>query len=219
MSQPNWSSIDEYITSTLLPDDAVLEAALETSRKADLPDIQISPAQGMLLRILAETCGATRILEIGTLGGYSTIWLARALPASGQLVTLEADPRHAAVAEENIARAQLAAIVDVRVGAALETLPTLPDDAPFDFVFIDADKASIPEYLTWALDLARPGALIVIDNVVRAGRLLEEASDDASVLGVRRLHEMLSRERRVRATTIQTVGAKGHDGLTIARVL
>jgi len=221
MSQELWSAVDGYINGKLLTPDATLDAALADSAAAGLPQIAVAPNQGKLLHLLARIAGARSILEIGTLGGYSTIWLARALPAGGRLVTLEYDPKRAAVAQANIARAGVADRVEVRVGAALETLPVLAAEArpPFDLVFVDADKPSIPEYFTWALRLTRPGSVIVFDNTVRDGALADPATTDANVIGVRRLHDMLSAEPRVSATTLQTVGSKGYDGLTIGLVV
>jgi predicted O-methyltransferase YrrM len=212
--QEIWSAVDGYITGTLVPSDPALDAALETAAAAGLPAINVAPNQGKLLHLLARLKGARRILEIGTLGGYSTIWLARALPAGGRLITLEVDPKHAEVAAGNIGRAGLADVVEVRLGPALETLPNL--EGPFDMVFIDADKPSNADYFAWALRLTEPGGLIVIDNVVRGGAVVEAGSRDANVAGVRRLNEMIAAEPRVSATTIQTVGVKGYDGLTIA---
>jgi predicted O-methyltransferase YrrM len=210
-----WSAVDAYLVETLQGEDPVLEAALADSAAAGLPAINVAPNQGKLLQLLAQIQGARRILEIGTLGGYSTIWLARALPADGRLITLEYAPRHAEVARRNLARAGLADRVEVKVGAAVETLPTL--EGPFDFVFIDADKANYPAYFAGALKLARPGAVIVADNVVRRGKVIAP-DGDADALGVRRMHELIAAEPRVSATAIQTVGAKGWDGFTLVRV-
>jgi predicted O-methyltransferase YrrM len=213
-----WSQVDQYFTDALIPVDPALEGALEASAAAGLPGINVAPNQGKLLHLLARIHGARSILEVGTLGGYSTIWLARALPEGGRLVTLEADPKHAEVASSNIAAAGLADRVDVRVGPALDTLPKLDAEGagPFDFIFIDADKPSNPDYFTWALKLSRPGSVVVIDNVVRGGRVIEADSESADVQGVRKLHELLKAEPRVTATAVQTVGSKGWDGLTIA---
>ena len=215
-----WVAVDRYIAETLIGHDAALDAASGASDAAGLPQIAVAPNQGKLLHMLALVRGARRILEIGTLGGYSTIWLARALPAGGRLITLEADDKHARVARENIDRAGLGAAVDVRLGPALETLPRLVAEraGPFDLTFIDADKPNIPAYFEWALKLAAPGALIIVDNVIRDGAVADASSTDASVVGVRRLNERLRDDPRVTATTIQTVGAKGYDGLTIALV-
>lgn len=221
MNQEQWSAVDRYFTDALVPAYPVLEAALQASTAAGLPAINVSPPQGKLLHLLARIHDARRILEIGTLGGYSTIWLARALPAGGKLVSLELDPKHAEVARGNLARAGLASIAEVRLGPALETLPKLAAEgsAPFDLVFVDADKANIPAYFTWALQLTRPGAVIIVDNVVRAGAVANAASADPSVQGVRKLNAMLAAETRVSATSIQTVGAKGYDGFTLALVV
>jgi len=221
VNQDQWTAVDRYVIEMLVPPDAALEAALEASDAAGLPRIAVAPNQGKLLQLLARARGARRILEIGTLGGYSTIWLARALPPGGRLITLEVEPKHAEVARANIARAGLASVVDVRLGAALETLPRLAAEraGPFDLTFIDADKANIPSYFEWALKLAAPGGLIVVDNVIRDGAVVDEASTDPSVKGVRRLNELLRAEPRVSATTIQTVGARGYDGFTLAMLV
>ncbi len=221
MSQEQWTAVDGYLADLLVPPDAALEAALRDSDAAGLPAIQVSPVQGKLLMVLARSVGARRILEIGTLGGYSTIWLARALPADGRLITLEAMPLHAKVAQANLARAGLAQLVEIRLGKAAETLPKIASDGggPFDVIFIDADKASYPEYLTWSLRLARPGTLIVADNVIRKGAVLDAASPDPDVQGMRRFMDMLAAEPRLRATALQTVGSKGYDGLAFAVVI
>lgn len=221
MTEQLWTEVDRYITDRLAPSDPVLEAALAASAAAGLPEIQVAPNQGKLLGLLAQLLGAQTILEIGTLGGYSTIWLARALPADGRLVTLEAVPRHAEVARANLAAAGLAEVVEVIVGPALDTLPRLAAGrrGPFDLIFIDADKANNPEYVTWALDLARVGTVIIVDNVVRKGAILDAASEDPDVQGTRRLYDLLGAHPRLSATAIQTVGSKGHDGLAIAVVL
>lgn len=220
MTDERWSAVDRYITDLLLPGDPALDAALAASDAAGLPQISVTPNQGKLLHLLARMQGARTILEIGTLGGYSTIWLARALPPSGRLVTLEADPKHAEVARANIARAGLAEIVEVRVGKALDLLPRLAAEGfpPFDLAFVDADKPSNPEYFAWTLRLSRPGSVIIFDNVVRSGAVADAASEDPSVVGVRRLYEALAAEPRVTATAVQTVGSKGYDGLAIAYV-
>jgi predicted O-methyltransferase YrrM len=220
MTQKRWTEVDRYLTDLLVMPDSALTAALETSTAAGLPAISITACQGKLLQLLAEVCGARHILELGTLGGYSTIWLARALPPDGRLITLEFDPRHAEVARENIARAGFAKVVELRVGRALDTLPQLAAEGrgPFDLIFIDADKPTYPEYFQWAVRLSRRGSLIVIDNVVRKGAITDADSNDPNVQGVRRLNELIAAERRVEATTIQTVGSKGYDGLTFARV-
>jgi predicted O-methyltransferase YrrM len=221
MSQETWSAVDEFVGETLAPHDEALQAALDAAEAAGLPPIQVSPPQGKLLALLAEIQGARTVLEFGTLGGYSTIQLARALPAGGRVITLEANPEYAAVARGSIERAGLAEVVDLRVGPALETLPALEDEGvgPFDLTFIDADKVNTPNYFAWALDHSRPGSLIVADNVVRDGSLAETDSDDPATLAQRQLHRTLATEPRVTATTIQTVGGKGYDGFTLARVV
>jgi len=221
MSQNQWTSVDAYINALLVPSDPALDAALASSTAAGLPAINVAPNQGKLLHLLARIHGARSVLEIGTLGGYSTIWLARALPPGGKVVTLEADPKHAEVARANLARADLAAVVEVRVGPALDTLPQIAREGrgPFDLFFIDADKANIPHYFQWALDLSRPGSVIVVDNVVRGGAVLDASSTDPNVQGVRRFNDLAAAERRVSATAIQTVGSKGYDGFAIALVL
>jgi predicted O-methyltransferase YrrM len=224
MSQEQWTAVDSFITDRLVPHDPVLDAALRACAAAGLPPIAVSPPQGKLLHLLARVLGARTILELGTLGGYSTIWLARALAPGGRLVTLEADARYAEVALANIAHAGLADIVELRIGPALDTLPELAAERPdpFDLIFIDADKKSTPEYFRWALKLSRQGSLIVTDNVVRDGALIDPDSEDRGVQGMRRFHEMLAEDpavgRRVSATTIQTVGSKGYDGFTLALV-
>ena len=209
-----WTKVDQYFGDAQARHDAALTAALASSVAAGLPEIQVSQNQGKFLHVLATALGATRILEIGTLGGYSTIWMARALPPGGILVTLEYEPKHAEVARANIARAGLADVVEIRVGAALDTLPQLDARRPFDLIFIDADKPNIPNYFTWALKLARVGTVIIVDNVVRKGTVIDAASDDANVQGVRRFIELVSRESRVTAATLQTVSSKGYDGFT-----
>ena len=220
MNQQTWTAVDRYVDDLLVGHDAALEAALQASAKAGLPAINVAPSQGKLLNLLARVLGARAILEIGTLAGYSTIWLARALPADGRLVTLEIDATHAEVARANIAHAGLSQRVQLRLGPALDTLAQLAAEraGPFDLSFIDADKPNIPAYFKWALQLSRPGSLIVVDNVVRDGAVIEAASLDASVQGVRRLNELMASEPRVSATTIQTVGAKGYDGFALALV-
>jgi len=220
MTQDIWTAVDDYITSSVVGHDPVLEGALERSAAAGLPAISVSPPQGKLLFLLARVMRARRILELGTLGGYSTIWLARALPRGGRVVTLELEPAHAAVAADNVRRANLARRVDIRVGPALETLDQLIAQAvkPFDLIFIDADKPRIPDYYERALALSRPGSMIIVDNVVRDGQLANASSDDANVLGVQRFHELLAHDERVSATTIQTVGTKGYDGFTVSVV-
>jgi len=220
MTKDKWSAVDEYVAGLLSPHDTTLEAALSASKAAGLPAIQVSPPQGKLLYLLARSIGARTILEFGTLGAYSTIWLGRALPEGGRLVILEADSGYAGVARESIARANLEDLVDLRVGLALDVLPELHAEggSPFDFTFIDADKENSPAYFAWALEHSRPGALIVADNVVRDGSLADHKSDDPKVRAQRSLHEMVAAENRVSATTIQTVGDKGYDGFMIVLV-
>jgi predicted O-methyltransferase YrrM len=221
MTQGLWTEVDHYFTDALVARDPALEAALAASDAAGLPAISVAPNEGKLLYLLARLRGARRILEIGTLGGYSTIWLARALPDGGKLITLEYDPRHAEVARANIATAGLADRVEVRVGRALDTLPELArgKPGPFDLTFIDADKRNNAEYFRWALRLSTVGSLIIVDNVVRDGRVVDGASNDANVQGTRRLIEVLAAEPRVSATAVQTVGAKGYDGFALALVV
>jgi predicted O-methyltransferase YrrM len=213
-----WAAVDAYISETLVQNDEALDAALRASDAAGLPQISVTPNQGKLLHLLARIRGARNILEVGTLGGYSTIWLARALPPNGKLVTIEADATHADVALANISRAGLADRIELRRGLALEVLPILASEGkgPFDLVFIDADKPNIPQYFEWAMTLTRQGSVIIVDNVVRDGAIIDDSSDDPSVLGVRRLNAMLAQDKHVTATTIQTVGSKGYDGFTIA---
>lgn len=220
MDRETFSAVDAFIGATLVEHDEALQAALDAAEAAGLPQIQVSPPQGKLLQILARLVGAQTVLEFGTLGGYSTIWMARALPPGGRLITLEADPDYAAVAQTNFDRADLVDLVEMRIGPALETLPALEEErvGPFDFTFIDADKVNSPHYFAWALDHSRPGGVIVADNVVRNGALAEPNSGDEKVEAQRHLHEMLAEEPRVVATTIQTVGSKGYDGFTIALV-
>ena len=218
-TKDQWTEVDRYLANLLIPADPALDAALQASAAAGLPSIQVSPTQGKLLHLLAMSLGARKILELGTLGGYSTIWMARALPAGGRLITLEADAKHAEVARANIARAGLANVVDLRLGRAQETLPKLAGEAPFDLIFIDADKTGYPEYFQWAVKLSRRGSVIIADNVVRKGEIVDAASDDANVQGARRFYEMVAREPRVSATAIQTVGSKGYDGFAMAVVL
>lgn len=220
MADPLWTSVDEFVSSLFLPEDPALDGAVEASEAAGLPAIAVSPAQGKLLYVLALAMQARRILEIGTLGAYSTIWLARALPPEGRLVTLELEPTHADVARANLARAGLGTQVEVRLGPALETLPHLVEEGagPFDLVFIDADKPGYPRYWPWALRLSRPGTLIVADNVVREGAVADAGSADANVQGVRRYLECVASEPGVTGTVLQTVGVKGYDGLSLAVV-
>ncbi len=217
MTTETWTAVDDYITGLLLPTDPILDAAQEASRAAGLPPISVSAAQGKFLHLLARIQGARRILEIGTLAGYSTIWLARALPAGGRLITLEFDPKHAGVAQANLARAGLSHMVDVRVGRAIDALPSLAGDAPFDLIFIDADKPSTTDYFKWSLKLSRKGSVIVVDNVVRAGGLVDPSADE-DARGMRTFVAALAAEPRVSATAIQTVGIKGYDGFAIAVV-
>jgi predicted O-methyltransferase YrrM len=220
LTEEGWAEVDRYITDLLVPPDADMDAAISDSVAAGLPSINVTPNQGKLLHLLARLQGARKILEIGTLGGYSSIWLGRALPAGGQLVTLEIEPKHAEVARANIARAGLAKVVEVRLGRALDTLQRLAAEGrgPFDLIFIDADKQSIPDYFAWALKLSHSGSLIIVDNVVRDGAVVDASSKDPSVQGVRRFNELLAAESRVIATEIQTVGSKGHDGFAFALV-
>ena len=213
-----WTAVDEYIADSLVPADQALEATLEASEKAGLPAINVAPTQGKLLMLLAQAISAQRILEIGTLGGYSTIWLARGLAPGGRLITLEANEDYAEVARANVARAGMADSVEVRVGRAQDTLPGLRAEAPFDLIFIDADKPGTPGYFQWAVRLARRGSLIIVDNVVREGAVLEAESGDASVTAMRRFFELAATDPRVSGTAIQTVGAKGHDGLAVLLV-
>jgi predicted O-methyltransferase YrrM len=217
MRQETWDAVDSYINELFVSPDEDLDSALEASAAAGLPPIQVSPNQGKLLYLIAKAQRATRILEIGTLGGYSTIWLARAVAPSGRVITLEIDERYAEVARANLARAGLADVAEVRVGRALEELPLL--EGPFDLIFIDADKSGYPDYLVKSLDLSRPGTLIVADNVVRDGSILDASSDDPNVRGVRRFNELLAAEPRVSATAIQMVGTKGYDGFAVALVV
>ncbi|MER5898614.1 O-methyltransferase [Streptomyces mirabilis] len=216
-----WNEVDDYFATLLAPADETLTAALRDSDAAGLPQIAVAPNQGKLLQLLAEIQGARRVLEIGTLGGYSTIWLGRALPADGRLITFEYDATHAEVARRNLARAGLDKIAEVRVGPALESLPKLAEEnpEPFDFVFIDADKVNNPHYVEWALKLTRPGSLIVVDNVVRSGRVTEAGSAEPSVRGTRAALELIAAHPKLSGTAIQTVGSKGYDGFALARVL
>jgi len=220
MTQDVWTAVDKYVTDLLVPSDPALEAALQASDAAGLPSIQVSPVQGKLLHLLARACGARQVLEIGTLGGYSTIWLARALPAGGRVITLEADPKHAEVARANFARTGVASMIDLRLGPALETLPKLDAEGrgPFDLIFIDANKSDMPEYFDWALKLSHAGSIIIADNVIRQGGVLDASSSDVDIQGVRRFNERLAAEHRVSATEIQTVGSKGYDGFAFVLV-
>ena len=220
MSQEKWTAVDTYINSLVVGPDPALDAALAASVAAGLPPINVTPAQGKLLHLLARVQGARRILEIGTLAGYSTIWLARALPAGGRVITLESNPAHADLARANFARAGLDDRIEVRLGKALETLPRLAEEGerPFDFTFIDADRVNLTEYFGWALKLSRAGSLIIVDNVVRKGGVIDATSDDPNITGVRRFAARLAAETGVSATMVQTVGAKGYDGFAIALV-
>jgi predicted O-methyltransferase YrrM len=216
-----WTAVDQYINEMLIPSDPALEGALRTTAEAGLPQIQVSPAQGKLLHILVRSLAARRILEIGTLGGYSTIWMARALSPGGHVLTLEAEAKHAEVARSNFASAGLTDRIEVRLGSALDTLPRLAAEGrgPFDFIFIDANKSTITEYFDWALRLSRPGSVILVDNVIRDGEVIDADSDDPDVQGVRRFNVRLAQESHVSATEIQTVGSKGYDGFAMAVVL
>ena len=221
MTQELWSAVDRYINDLFEPPDAALTAALQASSAANLRPINVSPNQGHFLQLLARALGARNILEIGTLGGYSTIWLARALPAGGRLITLEAEPKHAEIARANIARAGLAGVVELRLGRAIESLPKLAAEGrgPFDFIFIDADKPSYVDYFAWALKLSRRGTVIIGDNVIRKGAVADPSSEDELVQGVRRFNAAVAAEPRVMATAMQTVGSKGYDGFTMALVV
>lgn len=217
MAEKDWRSVDDYIVTQLVGSDGALEDALDANVRAGLPAIDVSAAQGKMLHLFARMCGATRILEIGTLGGYSTIWLARALPEGGRVVTLEIDPHHAAVAAGNLERAKVAERVTVRVGPALDTLRDMleSEEPPFDFVFLDADKESNADYLRAAVALSRPGTVIVVDNVIRDGGVLDGDSEDPRIVGTRRLFEAIAAEPRLDATAVQTVGAKKWDGFAL----
>ncbi len=221
MSQEQWTSVDHYFDSLFAPTDEVLSMALQATSAAGIPAINVSPSQGKLLHLLARMHNVRSILEIGTLGGYSTIWLARALPADGRLISLEINPAHAAVAHANIARAGLAAHIEVRVGKAIESLPQIDREGvgPFDLVFIDADKVSTPDYLTWAFRLTKPGSLIIIDNVVRNGAVADPTTTDPNVQGVQKALAMLEADKRVISAATQTVGSKGYDGFAMALVI
>jgi predicted O-methyltransferase YrrM len=222
MTQEQWTTVDRYVTDLLAPADEILTATLAASEAGGLPAINVAPNQGKLLQLLAQIQGARTVLEIGTLGGYSTIWLARALPAAGRLISLEYNPAHAEVARANIARAGLDSIAEVRTGAALDILPKLaaePGAGPFDLVFIDADKQNNARYVEWALRLTRPGSLIIVDNAVRGGAVIDAGSTDPAVVGTREMYELVAREPRLSATAVQTVGTKGYDGFLLARVI
>jgi predicted O-methyltransferase YrrM len=221
MPQEQWTAVDDYLTDCLALSDPALDAALASNAAAGLPSIDVSPCQGKMLQLLAQLRGAHRILEIGTLGGYSTICFARALPEGGRLVTLEVDPKHAEVARSNVARAGFAGVVEIRIGPAAETLARMKDEGvePFDLIFIDADKPNNPTYLAWALRFSRVGSLIICDNVVREGAVADADSPDPRVQGARRFFEMLAAEPRLSATALQTVGIKGYDGFAMALVI
>jgi predicted O-methyltransferase YrrM len=219
--EDRWTAVDRYFADALLPPDPLLEAALTASSAGGLPEINVAPNQGALLQILARSVGAKRILEVGTLGGYSTIWLARALPKGGKLITLEVDKKHADVARANFERAGLGGVIELRLGRGIDLLPKIAAEkaGPFDLTFIDADKPGNADYFDWALKLSRPGSLIIVDNVVRGGDVADAKSRDSSVRGVHRLVERIAGEKRVMTTVIQTVGVKGYDGLSISLVL
>lgn len=220
MSKETWAAVEHYYGGILAPDDAALEHALQSSEAAGMPRIQVSALQGKLLYLLARMVSARNILEIGTLGGYSTIWMARALPDDGRLITLEANEKHAEVARENFARAGVAGQIELRLGKAQETLPQIAAEGrgPFDLIFIDANRSSLPEYFAWSLRLARRGSVIVVDNVVREGAVLNVESSDADIQGIRQFAEMAAAEKRVSSTVIQTVGSKNYDGFAILLV-
>lgn len=216
--QKQWSDVDNYLIENLIPGDTVLSHVLENNQRNGLPAHDVAANQGQLLALFIRMVGAKSVLEIGTLGAYSTIWMARELPPGGQLITLEADPLHARVARENITLAGLDKVVTLREGPALDSLATLEDAAPFDVIFIDADKPNNPYYLQWALKYSRPGTLIIGDNVVRDGEVTNPNSTDARVQGVRRFIEMMHNDPRLTVTALQTVGIKGWDGFTLAWV-
>jgi predicted O-methyltransferase YrrM len=218
MSEAQWNAVEDYICAHLVVEDPALAAARAASAAAGLPDIAVSATQGKLLKLLAETLGARKILEIGTLGGYSSIWLARGLAPGGRLISLELEPKHAEVARENVGRAGLADRVQIRVGAALDNLPQLGAEAPFDLIFIDADKQNNAAYFQWAVRLSRSGSLIVVDNVVRDGKVADAQNTEPMVIGTQKLFATIAGEADVEATAIQTVGPKGYDGFIVARV-
>ena len=221
MSQDLWTKVDDYINGVAVGTDAALEAASAAAAAAQLPPISVTPAQGKLLHLLVRAQGAKRILEVGTLAGYSTIWLARAVPPGGRVITLEANPMHADIARANIERAGLTGRIELRLGDALDTLPKLAAEKqpPFDFTFIDADRTNLAEYFDWAVRLSHPGSVIIVDNVVRKGSVIDASSDDPNVKGVRRFNDRLTADTRVTATMVQTVSAKGYDGFAMALVL
>jgi predicted O-methyltransferase YrrM len=219
MPEQVWADVDEFFTEHLLPADDVLRAVLETNVAEALPPIAVTPPQGKLLHLLARACGARRILEIGTLGAYSTIWLARALPRDGRLITLELDPHHAEVARRNLERAKMGEQVEVRIGRAADLLDAMQGVVePFDFVFVDADKASSDVYFKAVLTLSHPGTVIIVDNVVRSGKVADASSDDEDIRGIRRMTEWLATQKQISATAIQTVGGKSYDGFLMAIV-
>jgi len=219
-AQKIWIDVDQYFTEQLHLSDPLLDAAMQANAAAELPAIDVAPNQGKFLNILACLTHSKKILEVGTLGGYSTIWLARALPPGGRLISLEFNPKHAEVAKSNIRRAGLSGRVEIRVGAALDSLPQIEKEgiAPFDFIFIDADKPNNPGYLEWAVKLARPGTLIIVDNVVRDGAISDASSSDPTILGTRKMFDLMSRDARLSSTALQTVGSKGYDGFALAIV-
>lgn len=220
MSRKTWTAVDDYIVSSLFEADPVLDAILAANRDHGLPAIDVSAAQGKLLSLLVRIGGVKKVLEVGTLGGYSTIWMARGLPAGGKIVTLELDPHHAKVARTNFERADVVGLVDLRVGPALQSLAALGAEnaGPFDLIFIDADKPNNPNYLSWAMRLSRPGTVIICDNVIRDGAVLDEDGHDANVVGARAAFSFIGGDNRLDGTAIQTVGAKGYDGFAIAIV-
>jgi len=220
MTQELWEAVDKYLDGMLIPHDSTLDDALAAAAAANLPAIQVSSVQGKFLHLLARIMGARNILEIGTLGGYSTIWMARALPEGGRIITLEADPKHAEVARRNFAGAGVESKVELRLGKALDTLPQVASDGrgPFDMFFIDANKSNMPEYFEWSLKLARKGSVIIADNVVREGAVLDAKSKDADIQGIRRFLEMVGNEKRVSGTALQTVSTKNYDGFALAFV-
>jgi predicted O-methyltransferase YrrM len=220
MNQKVWAAVEQYLDKMLIPPDPALKESLAAAAKAKLPAIQVSSVQGKMLHLMALMIGARKILEIGTLGGYSTIWMARALPEGGRLITLEADPKHADVARRNFARAGVESRVELRLGKALDTLPQVAADGlgPFDMFFIDANKSNMPEYFEWSLKLARKGSVIIADNVVREGAVLDAKSKDADIRGVRRFLEMVGKEKRVSGTALQTVSTKSYDGFATVLV-
>jgi predicted O-methyltransferase YrrM len=220
MTKKIWESVDKYLDKMLIPQDSTLEQGLADAAAAKLPAIQVSSVQGKLLHLLARIMGARNILEIGTLGGYSTIWMARALPEGGRVITLEADPKHAEVARKNFARAGVENKVELRLGKALDTLPQVAAEGrgPFDMFFIDANKSNMPEYFEWSLKLARKGSVIIADNVVREGAVLDAKTKDADIRGIRRFLEMVGKEKRVSGTALQTVGTKNYDGFAVVLV-